>query len=160
MDFIPVSSCQYTQLACGQGQSYEHNVGKVLHLVACTKNIAYSKLKVGWSVVIHTVSVLQLVRCHDQKPENQFHKDWYREWLALHRILAGNITITITCLEPLLNSMPFQVLKLSLHLKQVLFLGLVLPVTSKKYMNKRIKHQKCKKKYRNRTPKRMQTRQG
>ena len=50
-----------------------------------------------------------------------------RRVLGLHQIQAGNV---ITCLEPLLKlSMPFQVLGLWLHLKEIFFLGLGLTVT-------------------------------
>ena len=94
------SSC-----SCGQGQHYEHHEGKVLHLAACTKKIAYSQLKLGWSVVIHTV----FCATASQMSRSKIRKlDWIGEWLAFHQILAGNITIIITCLEPLLNSMLFK----------------------------------------------------
>jgi len=64
------------------------------------------------------------------KSENRLHEGKYGEWLALHQVLAGSCMLQLfiyTCLEPLLHSMLFQVLRLWLlvHLKErILFLGL------------------------------------
>ena len=51
-------------------------------------------------LLLQWYKVSVLVSC-DRKSGNWLYKGWYREWLALYQIPAGNVTND--CLEPLLN---------------------------------------------------------
>ena len=68
---------------------------------------------------------------------------WYGQWLALHQIVAGNVTHAGSYYmlgTTTIPSMPFQVLGLWSRLKEI-FLSLdviVIDVKAKKYRNKKI----------------------
>ena len=94
----------------------------------------------------------------EKKSGNCFHKGWYREWLAIHQILADNVTHNCYMLGTTTKlSMWFQVLRLRLHLKEI-FSGLgpiVTEINIKKVQKQENKNVKI---YRDGMAKSMQTR--